>query len=795
MSIDREAPRRPSATGRGAPSRGGPPMPGPAPAPSDGFLAALRAGDPAVLPVLLEEHGRELGGVAFLILRDLAEAEEVVVDTLLIALDRGAELRDAATLRGWLLRIATQRALARLRRRRRVVAIEVVDEPVGGFGEPTHLATRATVSNAVSRLPPRERAAVVLHGYAGCPEAEVAAILGPPSTGTSELRTALDRLRAELGSKAELDPGVASAAAGGAAVPTQPDPLVGLLGRILREAVLAVEIPPERVVAAYAERRRRAARRRSVAVVAVAAVLLGGLLGALSGTGARHTVPTPAPSGGPTTAATPPRPTRPPSLTPSAIPAPPSLPALPSGKVAIDLAEAGSPTGTVARRWVGDVGLAASYGVAWVCSGPGSFAYAIGEEGTKRLVAAPGATPCDGRPRLATFQVQAAGNPPVYVTPVYVTVDRRAAWRLVVTRDPLAFSEPTPAATGRASLDTPGAGVVVYARTYRGAPLLVVDVVGPDGDRGRVAEYHVTTVFGAADEVSALVEAVRFDGARYLTVPIQGKFVEPRNSGTVTITDRYAILVYDLRAPGRPPRVLVDTSAAWGPDGRLAYFVGRTLRLLDPDGGVESTVPIPEGVALGEGGLGDGSWLADGSGFSTARWDPGREEWIPGVLAIDGTFRALAGPTPPTFSPTGLPRRPAHGGVVGPDCPEHPPGGACGIAVSFGPGEAPVRWWDRSGLTEWTADGRAIWVVEDVDEPGPSADARLVRVAGPGHAEVVAAWESPHPDAFPFVAAIAADDSAVLVAYADPLPELRWIDVAARTVRRIPGSFAGWVRP
>jgi hypothetical protein len=82
-----------------------------------------------------------------------------------------------------------------------------------------------------------------------------------------------------------------------------------------------------------------------------------------------------------------------------------------------------------------------------------------------------------------------------------------------------------------------------------------------------------------------------------------------------------------------------------------------------------------------------------------------------------------------------------------------------------------------------------------VDEPGPSAYARLVRVAGPGHGEVVAAWEPPRRNAFPLPAGIPADDSAILVAYAEPLPELRWIDVQARSARRVPGSFAGWVRP
>jgi hypothetical protein len=468
----------------------------------------------------------------------------------------------------------------------------------------------------------------------------------------------------------------------------------------------------------------------------------------------------------------------------------PSLPAVPAGRVDIDHAEAGSATGSVARRWIGYVGPAASYGVAWVCSGPGTFGVALGEEGTARLIAAPDPTPCDGRPRMATFEILYPGN-----APVYVTVDRRASWRLVVTRDPLAFSEPTPATSGAVSLDTSGAAVVVSVRTYRGAPILVVDAVGPDGDRGRVGEFAVPDIFGDADVIDALVGGVRFDGRRYLVVPVDARRFEPRSDGTEVVTDRYATFVFDLRAPGSPPRVLGEsTSAAWGPDGRLAYVADGALWLLDPGTGTRSTVPIPDGVVLVESGLGDGAWLADGRGFLTARQVPDGP-WTPGILTIDGRFRALDGPPPATYSPTGLPRRPAHGGEIAADCPEHAPDTACSMLVTFGPGEAPVRWWNGFGIAEWTADGRGIWVLEGAGQLGPSSEARLVRVARAGEGELVAAWVPPMPEAFASFAGIAADDSAVLIGYTEPLPELRWIDVGGQLGRRVGGSFVGWVRP
>ncbi|HWP64101.1 MAG TPA: hypothetical protein VNO86_11590, partial [Candidatus Binatia bacterium] len=97
MSIDRPEPRHvaPPEAGRDLGATTAPRLGTRLP---PGTLEALRRRDPAVLPALLDAHGRELAGVAFLILRDAAEAEDVVVDTLLTALERGSELRHDGAL-------------------------------------------------------------------------------------------------------------------------------------------------------------------------------------------------------------------------------------------------------------------------------------------------------------------------------------------------------------------------------------------------------------------------------------------------------------------------------------------------------------------------------------------------------------------------------------------------------------------------------------------------------------------------------------------------------------------------
>jgi RNA polymerase sigma-70 factor (ECF subfamily) len=156
----------------------------------------LRRGDPAVLDDLLARYGQEIQGVAYLILRDPAEAEDVLADTVLRALERGAGLHDATALRSWLLRIATNLALTRRRQRQRVTRLEAVP-PASAAPPPS--PDRIDLLEDLARLSPRSRAVIVLHYHAGLSVAEVAAALGTsPNTVKTQLRRALERLRIRM---------------------------------------------------------------------------------------------------------------------------------------------------------------------------------------------------------------------------------------------------------------------------------------------------------------------------------------------------------------------------------------------------------------------------------------------------------------------------------------------------------------------------------------------------------------------------------------------------------------------
>jgi RNA polymerase sigma factor (sigma-70 family) len=160
---------------------------------------ALRRRRPETLGQLLESYGRELQAVAYLIVRDRLEAEDIVIETLLTAFERGGSIRDERALRAWLLRVATNHALGRRRRTARLVRLDVAPDSAGPGDFASESSTRLMLLDGIDALPIQMRAAVVLRYYADLSVDEVAAALDKsPNTIKAQLQTALDRLRLAL---------------------------------------------------------------------------------------------------------------------------------------------------------------------------------------------------------------------------------------------------------------------------------------------------------------------------------------------------------------------------------------------------------------------------------------------------------------------------------------------------------------------------------------------------------------------------------------------------------------------
>lgn len=160
-----------------------------APSPDDdaAWATRLAAREPQALREMIARHGPALHRVAYRMTGDAHEAEDIVQEALLRLWDHAPDIaarhpvgsQAAARLRlgGWLQRTATNLAIDRLRRTRRLSGGEVPEEEddapladaVIEAGERDNLARALVLA-----LPERQRAAIVLTYYEELPNAEAA---------------------------------------------------------------------------------------------------------------------------------------------------------------------------------------------------------------------------------------------------------------------------------------------------------------------------------------------------------------------------------------------------------------------------------------------------------------------------------------------------------------------------------------------------------------------------------------------------------------------------------------------
>ena len=192
-------------------------------------LARARGGDEDAFRELTEPHRRELQVHCYRILGSVQDAEDAVQETLLSAWRALPSFEGRSSLRTWLYRIATNRCLNTLRDDRRRPAEMAAAEGPANAPEPTRLGepiwlqpypdalleglpdraegpeTRYETKEAVGlafvsglqRMPPRQRAVLVLRDVLGYRAAEVAAML---ETSEASVNSALQRARAAIAS-------------------------------------------------------------------------------------------------------------------------------------------------------------------------------------------------------------------------------------------------------------------------------------------------------------------------------------------------------------------------------------------------------------------------------------------------------------------------------------------------------------------------------------------------------------------------------------------------------------------
>lgn len=181
--------------------------PGAAPLDDLELVTRLRAGELHLFELLMRRYNQRLFRVARAVLHDDAEAEDVLQEAWVRAYAAFGGFEGRSSVATWLIRITLHEAFARLRRKRRFVAIDAEDT-MGSRSNPpavdahpspeqqaSTLELRAALERAVDTLPDGLRAVFVLREVEEMSTAETADALG---LSAENVKVRLHRARAAL---------------------------------------------------------------------------------------------------------------------------------------------------------------------------------------------------------------------------------------------------------------------------------------------------------------------------------------------------------------------------------------------------------------------------------------------------------------------------------------------------------------------------------------------------------------------------------------------------------------------
>jgi len=183
---------------------------------SSTLLARVRQGDRQAFRYVVEQYQDALAGTVVAMLGPSAEVDDVVQDTFIRFYKSIHRVTDDVNLMAYLKRIAINRSLDVLRRRKRMLARFISkDDDTVTFTEPTapddaspesHERV-ALVHRAIQSLPPKHRAVVVLRMIEGYSTQEAANMLDLPyGTVLSRLSRAQKKLKTVLAPFMQDDP-------------------------------------------------------------------------------------------------------------------------------------------------------------------------------------------------------------------------------------------------------------------------------------------------------------------------------------------------------------------------------------------------------------------------------------------------------------------------------------------------------------------------------------------------------------------------------------------------------------
>lgn len=166
----------------------------------EGLLAGLAAGNRDSLAALYHRTRAAVYGLALSYLKNGHDAEDVTQDTFVRAWDKADQYRPQGKPLGWLLAIARNLALMKLRDRGKNQDLpEDQWENLAIENPMVTLEDRQLLTAAMAVLTDQERQVVILHAVTGLRHKEIAALLEIPlATALSKYHRALKKLQSAM---------------------------------------------------------------------------------------------------------------------------------------------------------------------------------------------------------------------------------------------------------------------------------------------------------------------------------------------------------------------------------------------------------------------------------------------------------------------------------------------------------------------------------------------------------------------------------------------------------------------
>ncbi|MEE8295998.1 MAG: sigma-70 family RNA polymerase sigma factor [Sphingomonadales bacterium] len=144
------------------------------------LLKQVAAGDMSACRTLVDEHLKKMLGLAYQMLRDVTEAEDVAQDAFLKLWKQAPTWRPDAQIKVWLYRVVFNLCIDRLRKNKNLMDIEPPEEFIeAGQIKGLHKnEIRERLNAAIFDLPERQRTAITLVHLQEEKQKDAAAVMG-----------------------------------------------------------------------------------------------------------------------------------------------------------------------------------------------------------------------------------------------------------------------------------------------------------------------------------------------------------------------------------------------------------------------------------------------------------------------------------------------------------------------------------------------------------------------------------------------------------------------------------------